>query len=214
MKFLKDLYLFLAKHQKIVKKIFFIGYIVMVAMYIAGLWIYPNYPDLRPMFSEIGSKFGEISIVLLLASMTPGILKRLGILRQIESILVIFRRQIGITAFFTAMLHSGFISLISKISTGKSIIPTLFVYNQTGLAAISIFFLLWAISNDFSMRTLGAVWKLLQRLTYVAALAIMFHVFDARSSWWMVVGVYLVLEAISWMVFLFRQYQTNKKPAV
>jgi len=214
MKFLKDLYLFLAKHQKIVKKVFFIGYIAMVATYIAGLWIYPNYPNLRPMFSEIGSKFGEISIVLLLASMTPGILKRLGIFRQIESLLLIFRRQIGITAFFTAMLHSGFSSLIGLVSTGKSIVPSLFVYNQTGFAAISIFFLLWVISNNFSMKMLGGVWKLLQRLTYVAALAIMFHVFDAQSSWWMVVGIYLILEAVSWIVFLFRQFQANKKPAV
>lgn len=214
MKFLKDLYLFLAKHQKVVKKIFFVGYVLMVLTYIAGLWIYPNYPDLRPMFSEIGSKFGEISIILLLISMTPGILKRMGIFRQIESLLLIFRRQIGVTAFFTAMLHSGFSSLIRQIATGKSILPSLFVYNQTGFAALSIFFLLWAISNNFSMRILGNVWKLLQRLTYVAALAIMFHVFDAQSSWWMVVGVYLVLEAISWVVFLFRQYQTNKKPAV
>lgn len=214
MKFLKDLYLFLAKHQKIVKKIFFIGYIAMVVMYIVGLWVYPNYPSLRPMFGEIGSKFGEISVVLLLASMTPGILKRLGIFRQIESLLLIFRRQIGITAFFTAILHSGFTSLISLISTGKSVIPSLFVYNQTGFAAISIFFLLWVISNNFSMKMLGGVWKLLQRLTYVAALAIMFHVFDAQSSWWMPAGVYLVLEAVSWVVFLFRQFRANKKPAV
>ncbi len=209
---MKSLYLFLAKHQKIVKQIFFYGYVAMVLIYIAGLWIYPNYPSVRPFFGELGSKFGEISIILLLASMTPGILKRLGVFRQIESLLLIFRRQIGITAFFTAMLHSGFISLIKEISTGKDIIPTLFVYNQTGFAAISIFFLLWLLSNDFSMRTLGSVWKLLQRLTYVAALAIMFHVFDAQSSWWMAVGVYLVLEAISWIAFLIRQFQANKKP--
>lgn len=211
---MKSLYLFLAKHQKIVKQIFFGGYVSLALLYIAGLWVYPRYEELRPFFGDIGAKFGELSIILLLISMTPGILKRLNILRQVESLLLIFRRQIGITAFFTAMLHSGFISLIKQISTGKSIIPTLFVYNQTGFAALSIFFLLWVISNNYSMKTLGSVWKLLQRLTYVAALAIMLHVFDARSKWWMVVGAYLVFEAISWTIFLFRQYFTGKKPVI
>lgn len=209
---MKAFYLFLARHQKIVKKIFFLGYVAMVLAFIGGVWAYGQMPETRSSFNDLGRKFGQISTLLLVLSMTPGILGRLNILRMVESTLLIFRRQFGITAFFTAMLHLGYISWIRRIATGQNPLPSYFTYQETGFAALSIFILLWFISNDFSMRLFGPVWKMMQRLAYIAAIALLVHIFEAQSSWWYLVGAYLTLEVISWSVVLFKKIFPTKKP--
>lgn len=207
---MRSLYLYLARHSKFVKKIFLLLYIASAIAFVAGIWLYGQKPELKPAFNSLGRYFGQASTVLLLVALTPGILSRLKILKTTESTLLLFRRQFGVTAFFMAMLHLGYISWIRRIASGQNPLPSVFTYQQTGFVALSVFLVLWILSNDFSMRTFGPIWKLLQRLGYVAAIALLFHIYDAQSNWWMPVGVYLGLEVISWLAVIVRKIFIKK----
>ena len=60
---------------------------------------------------------------LLILSLIPGTLKRMNLLGRLESILMLFRRQLGVLAFFTAAMHLGYMSWIKKIAAGQNPCP-------------------------------------------------------------------------------------------
>jgi sulfoxide reductase heme-binding subunit YedZ len=76
------------------------------------------------------------------------------------------------------------------------------IANWTGLAAMALLVVLVAISNDRSLRSLGAArWKRLQRLTYVAATLTALHGFafqlmDRRSLPFVAVMLAVVLAVL------------------
>jgi methionine sulfoxide reductase heme-binding subunit len=84
------------------------------------------------------------------------------------------RRHIGVAAFAYAalhtlayVLHEGTLAkILGELSEAKIL---------TGLAAMLIFLLLALTSNDFSLRAIGVNWKTMQRLVYVAAVAVLAH---------------------------------------
>jgi methionine sulfoxide reductase heme-binding subunit len=206
---MKQLYVFLAKHQKKIKFLFLLSYISLITLYIAGIWAYGKIDNFNSLYSELGEKLGQVTIALLTTALIPGMLKRLGILKRLSSIFILFRRQLGVLAFFTAVTHMGYQSFIEKIALGENPLTTAFTYQQTGFAAITIFFLLWVTSNDFSMKFLGKWWKYLQRTSYLAIILLILHTFDAGSKFWLVLAVILSLEAISWLVYLIKPKPEN-----
>lgn len=211
---MKEIYSFLGRHLHLIKKIFLLTYILVVVGIVVGVMFYSIIPEARELYGTIGRKAGQISTILLLLSMTPGILTRLGVLKMVESILLLFRRQFGVTAFFTAILHLMYMSWIRRIAAGQNPLPSFFTYQQYGFAALSIFILLWFTSNDFSMRLLGPLWKLIQRLAYIAAIVLMIHIFVSGSQWWIPIGIYLGFEAISWVIQLLRWSWPKQNPPV
>jgi methionine sulfoxide reductase heme-binding subunit len=88
------------------------------------------------------------------------------------------RRDLGIWAGFMALLHTGIginVHLRGRpwlyfLDERHNVRHDLFgMGNDTGLLAALLLLLLLAISNDFSLRRLGArTWKSLQRWTYFA----------------------------------------------
>jgi methionine sulfoxide reductase heme-binding subunit len=201
---MKQLYLLLAKNQKNIKKLFLFSYIILIAMFIIGIWQYDNSTDIKFLYKEIAKKSGQISVGLLILTLIPGMLKRIGILGKFESLLMLFRRQLGVLAFFTAGSHLVFVSWIKQIATGTNPLLRFFKYQQTGFAAITIFLLLWITSNDLSIKFLGKWWKYIQRLSYLSVIALILHIFDAGSKIWIVLSVILTVEALSWFIFLIK----------
>jgi len=61
-------------------------------------------------------------------------------------------------------------------------------------------------------KKLGKWWKRLHRLTYLAMFGIFGHVALQTSKWAVVIGVFVLLEAISWFVYWRRE--AAKKAAV
>lgn len=206
---MKKLYLILAKNQNLIKKLFQLSYIILIVIFIIGIWGYQNIVDIGPLYRELGEKFGQISVGLLILSLIPGTLKRMNLLGRLESILMLFRRQLGVLAFFTATMHLGYISWIKKIATGQNPFLSAFKYQQTGFAAITIFLLLWINSNNISMKFFGKWWKYFQRLAYLSIIFLILHTFDAGSKIWIVLSGLLTIEAFSWFV-----YFTKTKPSL
>ena len=202
---MKQLYLLLSKNQKKIKFLFLLSYISVVIIYILGILSYGKIDGVQKIFDEVGEKFGQLSIALLATTLLPGMLKRLGILKKLSSILILFRRQMGVLVFFTAVAHMGYMFSIPHIASGTNLLPDLFKYHQIGLAAITIFFLLWITSNDFSMKFLGKWWKYIQRLSYLAVIFLILHTLDAGSKFSFVLMAVLGLEALSWFVYLIKK---------
>lgn len=206
---MKQLYLFLAHHQKLIKKLFLLAYIILITLYAVGIWQYDNLNEIKGLFRTIGKWSGQISIILLLLTLIPGMLKRMDLLNKLESVVYLFRRQLGVLAFFMAVTHVGYMSWIRKIASGENPLDTVFKSQQTGLAAFTIFLLLWVTSNDISMKFLGRWWRFLQRLSYLSVIALIFHVFAAGSKIWMVLLAFLIGEALSWIIFIIRNKTTS-----
>ncbi len=84
------------------------------------------------------------------------------------------RRHIGVAAFAYASLHV--IAFVLHEGMLDKIFGELVHFkNLLGLAAFLIFVPLAVTSNDLSLRALGPKWKPMQRLAYVAALAVLAH---------------------------------------
>lgn len=201
---MKEIYLLLAHHQKFIKHLFLLTYIVLISGYIGAVWFYPQLTAAKAPLRDWGKTFGQASIVLMLLTLIPGMLMRFNFFRTIESTLILFRRQFGVLAFFTAFMHVGLRSWIKLLATGSNPLLTFFKFQQTGFAALTIFILLWVTSNDLSMRILGKWWKYLQRFSYVAAIFLILHIKDAASNWWWPITIFLVFETLSWITYFIR----------
>jgi sulfoxide reductase heme-binding subunit YedZ len=114
------------------------------------------------------------------------------------------RRDIGIWAALLAIFHTGFgltvhlrgrmwmyfFKRLHPLAIQKS---TFGFANYVGLAATLIFVMLLAISNDFSIRSLGSrSWKSIQRWTYAAfgltvAHGIAFQIVEKRRIPWVII---------------------------
>ncbi len=128
------------------------------------------------------------------------------------------RRDLGIWAGIMALLHTGVglnVHLRGRpwlyfIDEHHRVRHDLFgIGNDTGLLAALLFLLLLAISNDLSLRRLGArTWKSLQRWTYMAVGLTLMHAvayqfvekrqvaYDALL--WVTITTIAVLQAAGW----------------
>ena len=51
---MKQLYLLLARNQKIIKKLFVLTYLILIAIYFVGIWQYDNLNPIRGLYNNIG----------------------------------------------------------------------------------------------------------------------------------------------------------------
>ena len=211
LKFMKSLYRILGRNSKTIKFLFYLSYVGLVTLFFVSPFMYNNMEWVRPIFRELGGKFGQASVILLVISMTPGILKRLGILDMVEAITLLFRREFGILAFYTTLMHVGYASWTRKMATGAINYWSIFDSQLEGAIAFSIFFVLFVISNDYSMKLLKHWWKYIQRGAYIAAILILLHVLAVGGSNWVIylINFYLGAEVISWLWVWSRKMKPN-----
>jgi len=130
------------------------------------------------------------------------------------------RRDLGIWAGIMALLHTGIglnVHLRGRpwlyfVDQHYRVRSDLFgIGNHTGLLAALLFLFLLAISNDFSLRRLGArKWKSLQRWTYMAVAVTLTHaaayqlVEERRAAYnallWATLSTCAVLQVAGWWI--------------
>jgi sulfoxide reductase heme-binding subunit YedZ len=138
------------------------------------------------------------------------------------------RRDIGIWAALLAILHTGFgltVHLRGRMWMYffKSLHPlaiqksTFGFANYVGLAAALLFAMLLAISNDFSIRSLGSRgWKSVQRWTYAAfgltvAHGIAFQIVEKRRAPWVLIFVAMGTVVIAFQLLGFAYKRRNAR---
>jgi DMSO/TMAO reductase YedYZ heme-binding membrane subunit len=193
--------------QQIVIKLLFLIEIALIGSAI-GLIVYTlQDPFVRSQtLLDIGGTLGTIAVILFLTTLLPGIFQRLRWLPQITlplaTIIVPYRRHIGILMFLTAWVHMLFASTLQTYILTGSIFPPAGprLFEVFGTLAWLLLFPVWLTSNDTSMRFLGRKWKLLQRLTYIAVWLIMIHVGLQGEKMAALIGLVGSIELLSWIV--------------
>jgi sulfoxide reductase heme-binding subunit YedZ len=97
-----------------------------------------------------------------------------------------FRRMIGLTAFFYAMLHFSVWIVFDRHLQWAQIAVDLTKrpWIMVGMAALLMLLALAVTSNDRMVARLGAVrWRAIHRLAYPAAVAIILHYLWLVKSW-------------------------------
>ena len=138
-------------------------------------------------FGQLIGDSGEWSARLLIATLaiTPVrlLLRQIGLSPQWPMWLFKRRRDLGIAAFLYALLHLGaYVVRQSNINVILYDLP----YKEylTGWIASAAMLLLAVTSNDWAVHAMGTSWKLLQRLSYLAAATLYLHWLWIRLDHW------------------------------
>ena len=135
---------------------------------------------------------GEIAIWTLGAVLSLSPLRVLFPRSRFVNALNRHRRAIGVSACVYGLIHFGFHLLYEgdAQAIGRSFSKP-FIW--LGLAGLTIFVILAATSNNFSIRKLGGKnWKRLHRLAYAAAAVLIYHQAIAGKGHWQIARWLLV----------------------
>jgi sulfoxide reductase heme-binding subunit YedZ len=111
--------------------------------------------------------------------------------------LIRFRRALGLLAFYYAALHLSVYMLIDKGLDVPSIVADIIKrpYITVGMLAFVVLIPLAVTSNAPMIRRLGARWRTLHRLAYLAAAAAAFHIIMLVKVWPLEPLIYAALVA-------------------
>ncbi len=116
---------------------------------------------------------GEWAVRLTMAALLVTPLRRLFPRHAWTAWLVERRRYLGVAAFAYALLHAAV--YVHRAGLAKTLGEAVELGLLTGWFALLILLPLAATSNDTSVRRMGAAWKRLHRLVYLAALLSFAH---------------------------------------
>jgi len=152
-----------------VKKLFFIF----------SLLFYPLILLIITFIYEEKDKFlkglGSLAFYLLITIITIKPVIEILNLKKLRKYLV-FRRELGIITFYTALFHGFYLYSISGYNL--NITYSLILSNSGlifGFLALIILFVLFLTSNDYSVKLLKKNWKRIQRLVYLVPFLILLH---------------------------------------
>lgn len=173
------------KHRNLIVRAFKIFFLAQTAFLFIGGWSVYSQNQFYSDFYVLGRQSGEMGLVFFVLSSLPGIFRRFGIRSKLISILMIFRRYIGITCYLLVLIHSGFMKIIPWIARNYPVLPmeTFVIF---GVVAHILLFTLFVTSNDYSIRRFGVWWDRIHDLTYVIVWIIFMHVLLQGISIWSV----------------------------
>ena len=136
-------------------------------------------------YGEVIHSSGELSVRLFMLALITTPLSLMFPGRALPRWLLRNRRYLGVASFAYATLHTGV--YLEKIGTWPEILSEAGLPEYwTGWAALLVFSLLAATSNDWSVRWLKRSWKQLHRLAYPAAILFFAHwvwvAFDRKAA--------------------------------
>ncbi|NCO12700.1 MAG: hypothetical protein GW754_01505 [Candidatus Pacebacteria bacterium] len=189
----------LVKYKKIIFKLFTFSYFLGGSIIAFGFYLFNNYPLIYLIIQSLAKSFGTLALFMFLATLTPGILSRFKIFPLFASSIVLFRRQLGILMFITAMVHSFYLITIPGIMTSQFGPDFLTIRDLLGSLSLIILLPAWLTSNNYSQKKFGKIWKIIQRVTYISLVMIFIHVaFTSLKLGVLTFGVFL-LEFSSWL---------------
>ena len=177
---------------------FWAGYGILVILFLAGGYSILTNNANSIFFYLAGKKLGDLASITFCILLLPGIARRFDIRHRWVSVIMWFRRQLGISVFLLGIIHYLFVRGLPRIANGQAPLASLARFELFGLAGLILLFPLFLTSNDASMRLLKKQWYTLHTLVYVVAWLIFGHViFQRLSVWSAIVGIAAFAEIIS-----------------
>jgi sulfoxide reductase heme-binding subunit YedZ len=203
---------FLIQNKSIITNTFLlIELLILGNAVVIGFFLAQQRLDLIDVY-DLGKWFGLMALVWYTLSLLPGMITRFRWqpTMLIGTMLMLFRRHVGIMMFLSALSHYLFTTIYYFTFSG--ITPFLAPGPTAGWIAFLTAIPLWVTSNSFAERKLGKWWKRIHRLTYVILLLVFAHLFLVMTKWAWLGGAVLVLEVLSWAVAWRRQRQSTARP--
>ncbi|MEX0617197.1 MAG: ferric reductase-like transmembrane domain-containing protein [Candidatus Woykebacteria bacterium] len=211
--FQDSLYEKAARNQSLVKALFDISYSILISIVVLTTISAFRDQEVFNYFLVKRAIFGRLALVVLLITLTPGILGRFNIQIKAIRIITLFRRRLGILVFLLAFTHASLMFLPKIVKIEPFLIPPP-TFQIFGILALTILSFMFLTSNNFSVRRLGPWWKRLHRLVYVALLFILLHTALQRTSIWSIsAGVFFALE-ISSLIYAYLKGGSFNNPTL
>ena len=185
-------------NPKLIIRLFQIAELAVAAFIVVLFSLSLSNQPLILLSYDLGRKFGVASLLLLGATLTPGILKRLGIIRPLMILLNPYKRHLGISTYISALGHYLLVTLLPSLAL-RSFPPPLTQVSLFGLLAFLTMTPLFLTSNDYSIRLLKKNWTRLHKLVYLAALLILFHLIFQFNNKAVIALTILIFEAVSYL---------------
>ncbi|MDA1316605.1 MAG: ferric reductase-like transmembrane domain-containing protein [bacterium] len=147
---------------------------------------------------EVGVTCGSIAAWFFILTLLPGIARRFKIQHIAFTVLMLFRRQLGVSMFLFGLLHYSAIRLFPVLFGGVpfDLDPPLF--EIVGFFTLYSLAPLYITSNDFSVKKLGKWWKRIHRIAYITVWLIFSHVaLQQISILALSLGIVALLEVTS-----------------
>jgi len=187
------------KKQRVIRIFNILWLILIICFFFAAGSVFSPDNKAYVFWYDFALLCGKTGIIFFVITLLPGIFNRFRIRNRILGIIMIFRRQFGITMFLLAAFHGLIVGVLPKISTGN---PLNYVkFELYGLFAVILLFFLFITSNDFSQMKMGKLWYALHRLVYIIMWLILIHVALQRFSLWSVTAGVLVLAEMSGIIY-------------
>lgn len=148
-----------------------------------------------------GKVFGQLALLALTITLTPGIMRRLKIEFWWVGTLMYYRRQVGILTYLLAFTHYALLRLI-PVALGRLPMAAPAAFEIFGMIALFLMTPVFLTSNNWSVRRLGKWWKRVHSVVYVVIWLVFFHTAFQLSYFWAgLSGLFGILEIVSWIVF-------------
>ena len=194
---MKQIFIWAVNKKKKIVSVFKIFYFSVAALILIGYFMtLQNMESL--LLYKIGLLSGQTASIVFIITITPGIMQRFSLNWQIRSLLVLFRRYLGITVYVLGFLHFAYIRLFPIISGQIKLNILLTTFEVFGLVSLFLLTFLFFTSNDYSIRKLGQWWKRIHRLISIVAWLLFLHtVLQRLSVYSILLGAGAILEILS-----------------
>jgi methionine sulfoxide reductase heme-binding subunit len=158
-----------------------------------------------------GNFFGFLAAITYFITIIPGLIRtlypawmRLGWAK----FLLKWRRELGVLAFFFALLHGSWIVWERNLNLFS--LPTLISYIY-GISMSLILTILAITSNDFSVKKFKKNWKKLHNFTFLILILLPLHVLDKMANNWTILTYFnLSLSFFFFILSSIRLFQILK----
>lgn len=190
-----SLFLQIVKAREQLITVFKIIYGIIILYGIVGTWSIYQVNDASIFFFSTAKLLGQISIILFVLTLIPGISRRFRKNFEVVSALMIFRRYIGIAMYLLVAIHSWHLIGIDVL---KGFLPPVQFYLFSGNIAFWMLSFMAITSNDIATKKLGIWWNRIHNLTYILLWFIFFHTALRQVSIWTVItgvtGIVVILS--------------------
>ncbi len=195
------------RNKNIVIDVFKIGYLLITTVLVLTAYLLSRHERIIGIYA-MGELSGKIAISFFCLTILPGILRRFSFRNVTISLIMLYRRHLGISTFAFAFYHYAAIRLFPILFGGDPFIVWLPIFEVFGVFSLYTMALLFFTSNVWSIQKLGKWWGRIHALIYCIAWTIFGHVFLQEISFWTIlIGSCAILETIS-LIYFYSQKNT------
>lgn len=174
---LSTVQLFFIENKKAIVRFVKLFWILLIILFITTIQI----KELQFLWKDLGKWAATTSIISFWLSLTPGIMKRLGVNKPpivlfSRTILMLFRREIGVNMYVFASIHFGWSRILPVLAVGGSLLDVS-PFEIMGFLSFALLTPLFLTSNDYSQKKLfKKSWPTLHKLARIIIWTLFIHI--------------------------------------